>query len=233
MPDRVHVFGIKVWLHEVCTLSYDNSLLSWIWRREIGFDNIHFILIRKEKTLASGLSVTLCVVLTSVNNMFFHSAPMSAALCGTNHPLSIGEWGWPAMNQAFNSLCIWFKLKPLISQTHLQLLHGETFYDERGKYGQIGKINERKPHAGYIKCEYNIRTPAVLLHSQRTFRGKKIPKSSSLFNYYSVLTMVGNAPGVRINFENWIKSHFPFAPPEKRPHVTRNRSKLCAVFKLL
>lgn len=117
MPDWAHVLGNKVWLHEVCTLSYDNSLLSWIWRWEIGFDKIHFILIRKKKTLASGLSVTLCAVLTSVNNMFFHSVPMSAVLCGTNHLLSISEWGWPARNKAFNSLCIWFKRKPLLSQT--------------------------------------------------------------------------------------------------------------------
>lgn len=172
MPDGAHVFGIKAWLHEVCTLSYDNSLLSWIWRREIGFDNIHSILIRKEKTVASGLSVTLCVVLTSVNNMFFHSVPMSAVLCGTNHPLSICEWGWPAMNKAFNSLCIWFKLKPLISQTHLQLLLGEAFHDGRGKCGQSGKINERKSHADNTRCENDIRIPALLLHSQGTFRGK-------------------------------------------------------------
>lgn len=148
VPDWAHVLGIKVWLHEVCTLSYDNSLLSWIWRWEIGFDNIHFILIRKKKTLASGLSVTLCAVLTSVNNMFFHSVPMSAVLCGTNHLLSISEWGWPARNKAFNSLCIWFKRKPLLSQTPLQLLHGKTFYDGIGSCGQTGRIKDRKPHAG-------------------------------------------------------------------------------------
>lgn len=107
-----------------------------------------YILIRKKKTLASGLSVTLCAVLTSVNNMFFHSVPMSAVLCGTNHLLSISEWGWPARNKAFNSLCIWFKRKPLLSQTPLQLLHGKTFYDGIGSCGQTGRIKDRKPHAG-------------------------------------------------------------------------------------
>lgn len=120
-------FALKYGCMKLAHLSYDDSLLSWIWRWEIGFASIHFILIRKEKTVASGLTVTLCAVLTSVNIMFFHSAPMSAVMSGTNHPLSISEWGWPAMNKAFNSFCILFKLKPLISQTHLQLLHGETF----------------------------------------------------------------------------------------------------------
>lgn len=36
-----------------------------------------------------------------------------------------------------------------------------------------GKI-ERKSHAGYIKCEYDIRTPVVSVHSQGTFR-EEIP----------------------------------------------------------
>lgn len=84
------------------------------------------------------------------------------------------------MNQAFNSLCIWFKRNPLISQTHLQ--QERLFYDERGKCDQTGKINERKPHAGYIKCKYDIRAPAVSLHSQGPFRRKQNPKLSLLLN---------------------------------------------------
>lgn len=41
--------------------------------------------------------------------------------------------------------------------------------------------------------------------------------------------MVGNAPGVRINFKNWNTSHFPFAAAEKGTCDKKRLQILCCI----